>query len=159
MPEKRTEFPLEVQLRKDMQTAMKARDQVKVDTLRLAMAAIRNLEVARTDSKNAEYGQKMTESDILRVLEQEVKKRSQAIPLYQQGGRTELVEKETRERDILLTYLQDSQMGDDEIRTIVASLIEQNGKEFKKVMPLTIKATKGRADGSHVQKIVRELTQ
>lgn len=159
MPEKRTEFPLELQLRNDMREAMKARDQVKVDTLRMAMAAVRNLEVARTDRKNAEYGQPMTANDILRVLEQEIKKRSQAIALYEQGGRADLVDKEKREAEILQSYLHGSQLSDDEIRSLVSSLVEQHGKDFRKIMPLTIKETKGRADGTHVQKIVRELTQ
>jgi uncharacterized protein len=153
----RQEFPIEQQLRKDIQDAQRARDQLKLDTLRMALSSIHNLEVARTDRKNPEYGQPLTEADCLRVLEQEVKKRSQAIPFYQQGGRNELVEKEQREMEILQTYLQSSHMSDDELRAIVARLVEEQGKEFKRVMPLVIKETKGRADGARVQRIVREL--
>ena len=153
----RQEFQIEQQLRKDIQDAQRARDQLKLDTLRMALSSIHNLEVARTDRKNPEYGQPLTEADCLRVLEQEVKKRSQAIPFYQQGGRNELVEKEQREMEILQTYLQSSQMSDDELRAIVARLVEEQGKEFKRVMPLAIKETKGRADGARVQRIVREL--
>lgn len=155
----RQEFPIEQQLRKDIIVAQKARDQTRLDTLRMALGAIHNLEVARTDRKHAEYGQPLTEADTTRVLEQEAKKRSQAIPLYKQGGRTDLAEKEQRELDILQSYLQASQISDDEIRTIVTRLIEQNGKEFRKVMPQAAKETKGRADGARVQRIVRELTQ
>ena len=153
----RQEFPIEQQLRKDVQDAQRAHDQLKLDTLRMALSAIHNLEVARTDRKNPEYGQPLTEADCLKVLEQEVKKRSQAIPFYQQGGRNELVEKEQREMEILQTYLQSSQMSDDELRAVVARLVEEQGKEFKRVMPLAIKETKGRADGARVQRIVREL--
>jgi uncharacterized protein len=153
----RQEFPIEQQLRKDIQDAQRARDQLKLDTLRMALSSIHNLEVARTDRKNPEYGQPLTEADCLRVLEQEVKKRSQAIPFYQQGGRNELVVKEQREMEILQTYLQSSHMSDDELRAIVARLVEEQGKEFKRVMPLAIKETKGRADGARVQRIVREL--
>ena len=153
----RQEFPIEQQLRKDIQDAQRARDQLKLDTLRMTLSSIHNLEVARTDRKNPEYGQPLTEADCLRVLEQEVKKRSQAIPFYQQGGRNELVEKEQREMEILQTYMQSSQMSDDELRAIVARLVEEQGKEFKRVMPLAIKETKGRADGARVQRIVREL--
>jgi uncharacterized protein YqeY len=153
----RQEFPIEQQLRKDIQDAQRAHDQLKLDTLRMALGAIHNLEVARTDHKNPEYGQPLTEADCLKVLEQEVKKRSQAIPFYKQGGRNELVEKEQREMEILQTYIQSSQMSDDELRTVVARLVEEQGKEFKRVMPLAIKETKGRADGARVQQIVREL--
>jgi uncharacterized protein YqeY len=155
----RQEFPIEQQLRKDIVEAQKARDQVRLDTLRMALGAIHNLEVARTDRKNPEYGQPLTEADTLRVLEQEAKKRNQAIPLYKQGGRNDLAEKEQRELDILQSYLQASQISDEEIRTIVARLIDQNGKEFRKVMPQAAKETKGRADGARVQRIVKELTQ
>ena len=154
----REEFPLERQLRKDIQHAQRARDQLRLDTLRMALGAIHNLEVARTDRKNPEFGQPLTEGDTLRVLEQEIKKRSQAIPFYKQGGRTDLVEKEQREMEILQSYLQGTQMSDDDLRAIVAKLIDANGKEFRKVMPLAAKETKGRAEGARVQQIVREMT-
>ena len=155
----RQEFPIEQQLRKDIQDAQRARDQVRLDTLRMALGAIHNLEVARTDRKNPEYGQPLTEADCLKVLEQEVKKRSQAIPLYKQGGRNDLVDKEQHEMEILQNYLQGSQLSDDELRAVVARLVEEHGKEFKRVIPLAIKETKGRADGARVQRIVREMTQ
>src|SRR5918911_1045838 len=132
----RQEFPIEQQLRKDIQEAQRARDQVRLDTLRMAVGAIHNLEVARTDRKNPEFGQPLTEADCLKVLEQEVKKRNQAIPLYQQGGRLDLVEKEQRESEILQGYLQSAQLSDDDLRAIVALLISEQGKEFRRIMPL-----------------------
>lgn len=158
MTEPRQAFPIEQQLRKDIQDAQRAHDQLKLDTLRMALSSIHNLEVARTDHKNPEFGQPLTEADCLKVLEQEVKKRNQAIPFYKQAGRNELAEKEQREMEILQTYIQGSQMSDDELRAVVAKLAEEQGKEFKRVMPLAIKETKGRADGARVQQIVRELT-
>jgi uncharacterized protein YqeY len=158
MTEPREAFPIEQQLRKDIQDAQRAHDQLKLDTLRMALSSIHNLEVARTDHKNPEFGQPLTEADCLKVLEQEVKKRNQAIPFYKQAGRIELAEKEQRELDILQTYIQGSQMNDDELRAVVARLVEEHGKEFKRIMPLAIKETKGRADGARVQQIVRELT-
>ena len=155
----RQEFPIEQQLRKDIQDAQRARDQLRLDTLRMALGAIHNLEVARTDKKNAEYGQPLTEADCLRVLEQEVKKRSQAIPLYRQGKRDDLADKEQHEMDILQGYLKGAQLSDDELRAIVTRLVEEQGPEFRKVMPLAAKQTKGRAEGARVQRIVREMTQ
>ena len=155
----RQEFPIEQRLRKDIQDAQRARDQLKLDTLRMALGAIHNLEVARTDRKNPEYGQPLTEGDCFKVLEQEVKKRSQAIPFYKQGGRTELADKEQHEMEILQAYIQGTQMSDDELRAVVTRLVEEQGKELKRVMPLAIKETKGRADGARVQRIVREVTE
>jgi uncharacterized protein YqeY len=159
MTEARQEFPIEQQIRKDIQEAQKGRDQTRLDTLRMVLGAVHNLEVARTDRKNAEHGQPLTEADVLRVLEQEAKKRNQAIPLYKQGGRPELAEKEQRELDIIQHYLQGSQLSDTDLRAIVTRLIELNGKEFRKVMPQAAKETKGRADGARVQRLVKELTQ
>jgi uncharacterized protein YqeY len=159
MAEARQEFPIELQLRKDIRDAQRARDQLKLNTLRMALGEIHNLEVARTDRKNQEFGQPLTEGDCLRTLEQEIKKRQQAIPLYKQAGRLELVEKEQREMDILQSYLQGSQLSDDDLRSVIARLIEEHGKEFKRVMPLAAKETKGRANGARVQQIVREMTQ
>ena len=159
MAGQRAELSIEQQLRKDIQEAQRARDQLRLDTLRMAIGAIHNLEVARTDRKNPEYGQPLTEADGVRVLEQEAKKRNQAIPLYRQGGRNDLAEKEQQELDILQTYLQASQLSDDDIRAIVTNLIAQHGKEFRRVMPLAAKETKGRAEGARVQRIVREMIQ
>lgn len=159
MAEARKEFPIEQQLRKDIQEAQRARDQLRLDTLRMALGAIHNLEVARTDRKNPEYGQPLTEADCSRVLEQEIKKRNQAIPLYKQGGRLDMAEREQQEATILQAYLQASQMSDDDLRAIVTRIISEQGKEFRRVMPLAAKETKGRADGARVQRLVKELTQ
>ena len=78
MAEARQEFPLEQQLRKDIQEAQRAKDQQRMDTLRMALGAIHNLEIARTDRKNKQFGQPLTEGDCFKVLEQEIKKRVQA---------------------------------------------------------------------------------
>lgn len=159
MAETRQPFPVEQRLRQDIVEAQRARDQVRLDTLRMALGAIHNLEVARTDRKNADFGKPLTEDDCTHVLEQEVKKRRQAIEAYQKAGRQELVDKEQREADILQTYLQGTQLSDEEIRAVVAGLIVEHGKEFRKVMPLAAKETKGRANGARVQQIVREMAQ
>ncbi|MBX5451958.1 MAG: GatB/YqeY domain-containing protein, partial [Thermogemmatispora sp.] len=69
MAQTREEFPIEKQIRKDIQDAQRARDQLKIDTLRMALGAIHNLEVARTDSKHPEYGKPLTEADCYQVIE------------------------------------------------------------------------------------------
>ena len=70
MAASRQEFPIEQKLRKDIQDAQRARDQLRLDTLRMALGAIHNLEVARTDRKNPEHGQPVTEADCLKTREQ-----------------------------------------------------------------------------------------
>lgn len=159
MAEERQEFPIEQQLRKDIQEAQRARDQQRIDTLRMALGAIHNLEVARTDRKNAQFGQPLTESDCFKVLEQEIKKRNQAIEMYRQARRDELAAREQREVEILQPYLAGAYMSEAELRALIADLIAQHGKAFKVVMPLASKATRGKADGKVVSQLVREMTQ
>lgn len=159
MAEARQEFPIEQQLRKDIQDAQRAKDQQRLDTLRMALGAIHNLEVARTDRKNPEFGKELTEADSFKVLEQEIKKRNQAIEMYRKAGRNELADKEQREADILQPYLASAYMSEAELRALIADLIAQNGKEFKTVMPLASKATRGKAEGKLVNQLVREMTQ
>lgn len=158
MTEARQEFPLEQQLRKDIQEAQRARDQQRLDTLRMALGAIHNLEVARTDRKHPEFGRPLTEADAYKVLEQEIKKRNQAADLYKQAGRDELVAREQHEAEILQPYLASAYMSESELRTLILQLIEENGKEFKKVMPLASKATRGKAEGRVVSQLVKEMT-
>ena len=152
-----TSSELETRLRADVQDAQRQRDQVRLDTLRLALNAFHLEEVARTDRENANYGKALTEQDRLALLDKQVKQRNEAAALYRQGNRPELAEKEEREAAIIQTYLP-ARLTDDELRQIVSKLVAENGREFKKIMPLAAKETRGRADGSRVQQIVRELT-
>lgn len=159
MTEARQEFPLEQQLRKDIQEAQRARDQQRLDTLRMVLGAIHNLEVARTDQKHADFGTALTEADCYKTLEQEIKKRTQAIDLYRKAQRDDLVAREQREAEILQPYLASALMSEAALRTLVADLVARHGTEFKTVMPLAARATRGRADGKRVNQLVRELTQ
>ena len=148
---------IEARLRTDIQHAQRARDQLRLDTLRLALNAIHLEEVARTDHDNPNYGKPLTIADRLALLEKQVKQRNEAAALYRKGNRPELAEKEEQEAAILQTYLP-ARLTDDELRQIVSGLIAAHGRAFKTIMPLAAKETKGRADGGRVQQIVRELT-
>lgn len=158
MTEARQEFPLEQQLRKDIQQAQRARDQQRLDTLRMALGAIHNLEIARTDRKNPDFGKELTAADCSKALEQELKKRTQAIEMYRKAGRSELVDREQREVDILQPYLASAYMSEAELRALIAELVAEHGKEFKTIMPLAARTTRGRADGKLVSQLVREMT-
>jgi uncharacterized protein YqeY len=148
---------LEVRLRSDLTVAMKARDQVQVDTLRLALGAFHNEEVARTDSAHKQHRQPLTETDRVVLLEKQIKQRQEAAEFFRKAARVELAEKEEREASILQAYLP-ARMADDELRALITGLIAQHGKEFRAIMPLASRETKGRADGKRVQELVRELT-
>lgn len=141
----------------DVRTAQREHDQVRVDTLRMALNGFHNEEVARTDAKHAQFRKPLTEQDRLGILEKQVKQRDEAAAIYRTANRPELAEKEEREASLLKSYLP-AKMSDDELRTLVSGLIAEHGKDFRKVMPAASRETKGRADGKRVQEIVRELT-
>jgi uncharacterized protein YqeY len=148
---------LEERLRAELTDAQRQRDQVRIDTLRLALGAFHNEEVARTDAAHPKHRQLLTEQDRVAILEKQIKQREEAASIYRQNNRPELAEKEEREASILRAYMPE-RMGDDEIRGIVARLIAEHGKDFRTVMPLASRETRGRADGRRVQEIVREMT-
>jgi uncharacterized protein len=141
---------VEERIRDDLKEAARARDQLRMDTLRMALTAFRNEEVARAREA-------LSDQDRFNLLKRQIKQREEAARLYHDANRAELAEKEEREAEILRPYLP-ADLSDDEIRAVVARLVAEQGKDFRKVMPLASKETKGRADGRRVQEIVRELT-
>ncbi len=150
MSEETSQNTVEDRLRNDLKDATRQRDQVRMDTIRMALTAFRNEEVARSR-------QALSEQDRYALLEKQIKQRRESAELFRQGNRPELAEKEEREAQILAAYLP-ARLTDDEIRAVVSRLIEENGKDFRKVMPLASKETRGRADGKRVSEIVREMT-
>jgi uncharacterized protein len=149
--------PIEERLRADLKAAQRERDQQKVDTLRIALGAFHNEEIARTDAAHKQHRQPLTEADRFALLEKQIKQRQEAAELYRKGNRPELAEKEEREASILRIYLPEK-MSDEEMRALVGSLIAQHGKDFRTVMPIASRETRGRADGKRLSEIVREMT-
>jgi uncharacterized protein len=148
--------PLEERLRSDAKDAQRERDQVRLDTLRGALNAFHLEEVARTEEKHAHFRVPLSEQDRINILEKLLKQRDEAAQLYRQAGRVETALKEEREATILKVYLP-APLSDGELREIVGTIIAREGKDFRKVMPVASRETKGRADGRRVQEVVREL--
>jgi len=142
---------LQEQLTNDMKAAMKARDTIRVDTIRMIRAQIKDTQIAS--------GQELDDGRIIQVLNNAAKKRREAIALYQQSGRIDLVEKETEELGIISAYLP-AQLSRVEVEDIVKNIITEIGAtavgDFGKVMGTAMQELKGRADGKMVQEIVRE---
>jgi uncharacterized protein len=148
---------LEERLRQDVQTAVRARDQVRVDTLRLALNAFHIEEVARTDTKHLLHGKSLTEQDRLSILEKQVKQREEAAQIYRDAHRPELAAKEEREAALLKAYLP-TPLSEEELFALIQEIVVREGRDFRTVMPIAARETKGRADGRRVQEIVRQLT-
>ena len=136
---------------------MRTKDQDRLRALRLLRAAIQNLEIARTDPKNAQHGTAITEEDLYGLIQKEVKQRQESIDQFRKGNREDLVAKEEDEIVVLRTYLP-AQMSREEIATHVRGLIDEVGSDFKAVMPRAAREMRGRADGRTVNEVVRELT-
>lgn len=149
---------LKEQLDSDLKDAMRARDQDRLRAIRLVKAAIANLEIARTDPKNPQHGQPVTEVDLLRVVENQIKQRRESSELYRQGNRLELVAEEEAEIRALEKYMP-QQLTRAEIQVEVDQVIAELGtREFPKVMREAASRLKGRADGKLVNEVVRERT-
>ncbi len=149
---------LKEQLDLDLREAMRGRQEDRVRAIRLLKAAITNLEIARTDSKNPQHGQPVTEGDLLRVVENQIKQRRESAELYRKGNRPELAEQEEAEIRALDKYMPE-QMSREQVRGEVEKVIAELGtKDFPKVMRESASRLKGRADGKMVNEVVRELT-
>ena len=140
---------LKEQLHTDLVTAMKARDALRTSTLRMALAAITNAEVAGKEARE------LTDEDVVTVLSSEAKKRRESAEAFAAGDRQELADKEKAEAEILADYLP-AQLTVDEIRVIVTAAVESAGaagegmKAMGKVMGIVSPQVKGKADGGAV---------
>jgi uncharacterized protein YqeY len=144
-------------LAEDLKAAMRARDERRVSAIRMLRAAISNLEIARTDRKNPQFGQPITETDLQGVVEKEIKQRRDGLDMIRGTGRDELVQKEEAELAVLAGYLP-QQLSREQIRAEVEALAAQHGNSFRALMPVAARELKGRADGRLVNEVVRELT-
>jgi uncharacterized protein len=143
---------LKDRLRSDLTDAMRARDQVRLRTLRMALTSITNEEV----SGNAVHD--LSDEDILKVLTREAKKRREAAEAFQAAGRAEQAEAERAEGEVLAGYLP-AQLGDDELRGLVTAAIAETGATgmpgMGKVMKAVTPQVAGRAEGGRVAAEVR----
>jgi uncharacterized protein YqeY len=138
------------QITADLKDAMRARDQLKLDTLRSVISAF--------NYRRIEAGSDLSEADQLAVVQKLVKQRSDSIEQYTNGNRPELAEKETRERDILQQYLP-AQKSAEEIRAVVQAAlagIPDDARNQGAVMKLVMPQLKGLADGNAIRQIVTE---
>jgi uncharacterized protein len=143
---------LKERLRSDLNTAMRARDQVRLRTVRMALAAITNEEVSGTAARE------LSDDEILKVLTREAKKRREAAEAFDAAGRAEQAAAERAEGEVLADYLP-RQLTDEEVSQVVAAAISETGAsgmpEMGKVMKVVTPRVAGRAEGSRVAAEVR----
>lgn len=141
------------QLRSDLRDAMRAKDAPRRNTIRMVEAAIKNAEI---DKRGAE----LAESDILAILQRQVKQRRESIEQFEKGGRDDLAEVERVEIAIIEQYLP-RQLTRSEVEARARAVIEQVGAngpgDRGKVMGLLMRELRGEADGSLVNAVVGAL--
>ena len=146
---------LKERIGEDIKSAMKAKDKIRLETVRSIKKVILEKEVAlRPKGQDS-----LTEEQEIELLAQQAKQRRDSIEQYRNGGREDLAEKEAQELAIIETYLP-KQLSDDEINTVLDEIITSVGattaKDLGKVMGVAMKQLKGKADGKKIQEMVKE---
>ena len=143
------------QLRADLHDAMRARDAVRRNTIRMLEAAIKNAEIERRQ-RNAE----LAEADVLAILQRQVKQRRDSIEQFEQGGRNDLADNERAEIAIIEAYLP-QQLSREEVaaraRAVIAQVGASGPSDRGKVMGPLMRGLRGLADGGMVNAVVGEL--
>lgn len=150
---------LKQRLRQDLTAAMKARDELTLATLRMALTAVATEEAAGVAARE------LSDDEVLRVLGREAKKRREAAEAFAAAGRTEQAEREQAEGELLARYLP-VQLGDAELAVIAAQAVREvteklgeapGQRQLGQVMKLAAAKVAGRADGARVAAAVRAL--
>jgi len=143
---------LKDQLRADLTTAMKARDETRTRTLRMALTSISNEEVSGSAAHE------LTNDEIVRILTREAKRRREAATAFEGAGRDQQAAAERAEEQVLAGYLP-AQLDDAELAALVAAAIAETGASgpagIGQVMKAVSPRVAGRAEGSRVAALVR----
>lgn len=148
---------LKEKLETDLSAAMKGRDDVRTRTLRMALTAVKNEEVAGRQARV------LSDDDVVKVLTREAKKRREAAAAFDEAGRTESAQAERDEGVVLEEYLP-AQLGDEELAALVADAIAESGaagpRAMGQVMKIVNPKVAGRAEGGRVAaEVKRQLAE
>jgi len=145
---------LEQKVMEELKTAMLAKDEKSLRSLRAIKAALINLKTSEGFSGT------VGEEDELKLLQKLVKQRKESLEIYEKQGRSDLAAKEREEIGVIEKFLP-RQMGTEEIRQVLRSVIAQTGAsspaDMGKVMAAANKQLAGKADGKTIAGIVKEL--
>jgi uncharacterized protein YqeY len=136
----------------EMKSAMKAGDKVRLEVLRFVLAGLQS---AQKEKGIKEPGAKLTDEEVIAILQKEAKRRKEAIELFKQGNRADLVEKESADLAIISAYLP-AELSEQEIEKVVNGLYTQGFNEFNTLMREAMKVLKGKADGKVVGDMIKK---
>lgn len=143
---------LRTEIKDAIKEAMKAKDVVTRDALRLLDSAMKQIEV--------DERKELSDEDVIAIIQKQVKQRNDSVTQYREAGRDDLAEKEQSEIDIFSKYLP-KQLSDEELEVKVKGIIESVGattmKDMGKVMGAASKELAGIADGKRINACVKTL--
>ena len=138
------------QLEADLKSAMRAGDVTARETIRFTLAALKNAEIEKRSA--------LTQSEQAAVLQTQSKRRVDAIDQFRAAGRSDLVERETGQLEVLKRYMP-AELSDDELAVLVSAAIAESGatgpKEMGKVMPIALRQAGDRVSGKRLSEAVR----
>ncbi len=138
------------QLQEHINQSLRKGDRLKLSTLRMLMAAIKQKEIdTRTE---------INETDILSIIEKQVQQRFEAAELYEKAERNELFDKEMAEAEILKTYLPEK-LSEEEVRLIISTIINETGANTLKDMGTVMAKLKEQADGKINMKTASQIVK
>ena len=144
---------LKEQIIADLTSAMKAKEELKLSTLRMLKAEVMKYEVSGADKE-------ATDDVVVDLIKKGIKQRRDSAEGFHKGGNEEAAQKELSEIKILEEYMPE-QMGEEEVKKAVQEVINQvkpqGPQDFGKVMGAVMGKLKGQADGGLVNKVVKEL--
>lgn len=143
---------LKEQINNDIKTAMREKENVKRDALRLLTSAMKQIEV--------DERKELSDDDIIKIIQKQVKQRNDAMAQYKEAGREDLYEQEAVEAAIFETYLP-KQLGDEELESAIKTIIAEVGavtmKDIGKVMGAASKTLGASADGKRINECAKKL--
>ena len=158
---------LKERISQDLISAVKGKDKVRSLVLRSLNAAIKNAEIIKraklsklSQETNLEKASVLSDEEVIGVVSSQVKQRKDSISEFEKAGRLDLSEKEKAEMAVLLVYLPE-QLTELELKKIVTAAIEKTGassiKEMGRVMAFIMPQIKGKAGGTMISEIVKEM--
>lgn len=147
-------------IKKDLKIAMKAKETLKISTLRMITSSIKNIEINnRTSSKDESSNESLSDNEIIQLLTKMIKQRKESAEIYKESDRSDLEKKENDEIEIIEQYMP-SQINDDEIDKLINEIIDETGssniKDMGKVMTILKEKYSGQMDFGKASLIVKE---
>ncbi len=139
-------------LQEDMKQALKARDELKLSTLRLLRSSVSYARINK--------GDELTDDEVMDIISREAKKRRETIEFAERGGRTEIADKENAELEVLAGYLP-AQLDEAEVEAVARAVVAEVGavdmKDRGKVMGTLMQRVRGKADGKLASTVVEKI--